>query len=395
MPRAKLTKTSAPGIYRAGTRYVAIVRVRGKQQKLFAPSLKQARDMRAELLADVSRGEYRSSSRDTFGEYAREWVDTYGGRTTRGFRESTRIGYRRSIEKAIPFFDDRCRRMAEIEPADIRAYIRWLFDEKAQGRRLSLSTVRNHVAALRALFATAAEDGDLRHNPAYGVRISRPGPALEHDEEKIRALERDELARLLSEIPDAWRLFFDLLAATGVRIGEAVELRWQDVVFGERPQVAIRRRFYRGDVDSPKSKYGRRDLPLPTAVARRLWAVQDAPDELLFSDPQEGWVNQDKLRRNVLKPAAIAAGVEWATLHTFRHTCASLLFAEGRNVKQVQEWLGHHDPAFTLKRYVHLLDEGIGGPLDLGPITTAGATPGATHHTETGRNRDLPRAANL
>ena len=46
--------------------------------------------------------------------------------------------------------------------------------------------------------------------------------------------------------------------------------------------------------------------------------------------------------------------------HTFRHTCASLLFAEGKNVKQVQEWLGHADPGFTLRTYVHLLDDGLG-----------------------------------
>ena len=60
------------------------------------------------------------------------------------------------------------------------------------------------------------------------------------------------------------------------------------------------------------------------------------------------------------------AGVEWAGFHTFRHTVASLLFASGRNIVQVQRFLGHHSPAFTLETYVHLLeDSGIGGPLML------------------------------
>jgi integrase len=54
--------------------------------------------------------------------------------------------------------------------------------------------------------------------------------------------------------------------------------------------------------------------------------------------------------------------------HAFRHTCASLLFAEGRNLKQVAEWLGHADPAFTLTVYVDLLDEGLGGGLELRPF---------------------------
>jgi Phage integrase family len=46
--------------------------------------------------------------------------------------------------------------------------------------------------------------------------------------------------------------------------------------------------------------------------------------------------------------------------HAFRHTCASLLFEAGRNVKQVSAWLGHADPGFTLRTYVHLMDEGVG-----------------------------------
>jgi site-specific recombinase XerC len=49
------------------------------------------------------------------------------------------------------------------------------------------------------------------------------------------------------------------------------------------------------------------------------------------------------------------------SFHTFRHTCASLLFEAGRNVKQVQAWLGHADPGFTLKTYIHLMDSGVGG----------------------------------
>lgn len=48
------------------------------------------------------------------------------------------------------------------------------------------------------------------------------------------------------------------------------------------------------------------------------------------------------------------------TFHTLRHTCASLLFEDGRNIKQVQEWLGHADPGFTLRTYVHLMDAGVG-----------------------------------
>lgn len=62
----------------------------------------------------------------------------------------------------------------------------------------------------------------------------------------------------------------------------------------------------------------------------------------------------------MLDPATRPLDLGWVGFHTFRHTCASLLFAGGKDVKQVQEWLGHADPGFTLRTYVHLLDEGLG-----------------------------------
>jgi integrase len=87
--------------------------------------------------------------------------------------------------------------------------------------------------------------------------------------------------------------------------------------------------------------------------------------DLVFTASNGAAVNSGNLRRRVLKPAAEEACVEWVGFHAFRHTCASPLFADGRNAKQVQVWLGHHSAAFTLATYVHLLDGEIGAPLDL------------------------------
>ncbi len=60
----------------------------------------------------------------------------------------------------------------------------------------------------------------------------------------------------------------------------------------------------------------------------------------------------------VLKPAAERAGVgRWPGFHTFRHTGASRLFVSGWNAVQVQRFLGHSDPGFTLRTYIHLMPE--------------------------------------
>ena len=86
----------------------------------------------------------------------------------------------------------------------------------------------------------------------------------------------------------------------------------------------------------------------------------------------------------MLKPTAKTAGVPWAGFHTFRHTCASILFAEGKNPKQVQMWLGHSDPGFTLRTYVHLIDDGLG---DADFLDGAGWATGGPHEPrEQGQN---------
>ncbi len=66
--------------------------------------------------------------------------------------------------------------------------------------------------------------------------------------------------------------------------------------------------------------------------------------------------------RRVFKKAAATAAVPWASFHTLRHTCATLLFESGKNVKQVQAWLGHHSASFTLDVYIHLMPDGWGAP---------------------------------
>jgi hypothetical protein len=88
--------------------------------------------------------------------------------------------------------------------------------------------------------------------------------------------------------------------------------------------------------------------------------------------------------RDVLHPAREAIGMDWVTFHTFRHTCASLLFEKGRNIKQVSEWLGHTDPSFTLRTYVHLMDGGIGDAAFFDEaVAPAGGNTGATEGTDT------------
>jgi integrase len=373
----KLERTKTPGVYKRGGRYCVIFRdPSGRQVKRSARTLAEARELRAQLQADVARGEWRASSRVTFDAYARDWLAAYGGRTARGIRETTMVGYRRAIEqRAIPYFSR--RRLTEIEPRDIKAYAAAVAAGGA-----SASTVRNALAPVRALFADAVEEGLLRHNPAAGIRLPRAAAEAADGEPAAKALTDAELARLLAAAAPEWQLLFRFLADTGLRIGEALALTWGHVDFGAR-RVKVRRRIYAGEYAPPKSAYGRRDVPISAGLAQALWerrkSAHGADDAPVW--PRRGGRPVDaSTAYRAVKAAARAAGVPGAGLHTLRHTCATRLFRNGANAKQVQHWLGHHSPAFTLATYVHLLPDDLPDPAFMDAL--GGGNKGATSRAD-------------
>ena len=130
-----MVKTDVPGVYRRGEKYVYTYRKRGKQRWGTARTKAEARRLKRNAETDVERGEHRDLARATFGEYARDWIEHYSGRTSTGVRESTRRWYRQMLkDRLIPYFDHaRGLRLAEIEPRDVKALILWLAQRMRAG----------------------------------------------------------------------------------------------------------------------------------------------------------------------------------------------------------------------------------------------------------------------
>jgi len=364
-------QTKTPGIFKRGDRYVFSYRVEGKQRWESCRTLDEARRAKAARSTDIERGEHTERSRVTLHAYATEWIERYQGRGRRGFRENTRDEYRRVLERhVLAHFPERMR-LTEITPSRVATFVGWLCDPAAQGNALSDSTVRNIMAPLRACLATAVREGLIRTNPAREVDLPHRPTVEDSEGEDVKAMSREELSTVLALMPGRWRTFFWFLAASGVRVSEAIALQWQHLELdGSAPHVKVRRGFVRGRMGPPKSRHGRRDVPLdhPLVLAlreHRKGTEWPGGDDLVFPASNGAVMSPSNLRRRVLKPAAEEACVGWVGFHTFRHTCATLLFAEGRNAVQVQRWLGHHSAAFTLATYVHLLDDDIGEGLSI------------------------------
>lgn len=370
----RLVKTGTPGIYKRGRSYVVVGRdLRGRQVKRFAKTLAEARVKKAELRADVARGEYRKTSRVSFAEYAAAWIATYDGRTARGIRRSTIRSYRRDLgldeegnptgTGAVAYFGR--TPLAMITAQDVKQYA-----AECVTAGLARNTVRLRIAPVKALLATAVEEGLIRANPAAGLRLGRTVASAPVKE--IRALNETEVVRVLAEVPERHRLLFELLAQTGLRISEALALTKADVDFGRR-RLRVERRLVDGELDAPKTRYGVRQVPLSPGLARQLWtrlATVEA-DALVFSTSTGSSLDRSKLYAAV-RAAGKRAGIEWPVgLHTFRHSCASIMFRRGVPKEAIRRLLGHHSWDFTVGTYLHLDDDDLPDGAVVGDLTAA------------------------
>jgi integrase len=376
----RLVKTSTPGIYRRLSRsdgtpcgYVVIYRAAGSQRKETARTLAEARAIRSARLADVERGEFQAPSKIAFRAFLAEWIDRYAGNGKAGFREGTRTEYRRLLDNyAHRYFGERLR-LVDVSPRHLAEFVAWLSDEGQQGRRLADSTIANAVIPVRAALSTAKAEGLIRHNPADGLRLPHRAEVRDDDDEDAKALSREQLATVLALTPGRHRTLLELLAGTGLRVGEALALQRQHLALdGARPRVRVRRALRRGRIEAPKSRHGRRDVPLSRGLVDRLRAhladLPDVPETLVFVSVNGTALDADNLRARTVKPLMEEAGAPWAAFHTLRHTYASLQLAAGANVVQLSRALGHHSASFTLDVYAHLLDGEDAPALDLSVV---------------------------
>jgi integrase len=353
----RLVKTATPGIYKKGNRYVVVFRdPSGRQRKRSARTLAEARTLKAALTADVKRSEYVAESRVSFVDYARRWIDTYDGRTARGVRESTLHDYRRALGLdeqgeptgggAVAYFGH--MPLAAIRPHDMKGYAA---HEAARG--VARNTVRLALAPVKALLATAHEEGLTRSNVAVGLRLGRTVAAS--PVKQTQALNEEQVVQVLAQVPQPYQLLAEFLAQTGLRISEALALQKGDIDFGRR-RVSVSKRLYKGRLDAPKSRHGIRQVPLSPEHAQRLWTLLAIAEEntLVFARADGRPFDPTAVYRAV-RAAGERAGIEWPVgPHTFGHSCASIMFRRGVPKEAIRRMPGHHSWEFTAGTYLHL-----------------------------------------
>jgi integrase len=270
----RLRKTKTPGVFKrvdgAGRTvgYVCVFRSAGRQRKRHARTYEEAKRVKRESETARDRGELQERAAIGFLRYVDEWVERYRGQGRRGFRESTREEYRRLIRAYAHRHFPRKLKLVDVSTYALARYMDWLADENEQGKRLSDRTIANAVIPLRAALATAKREGLIRHSPAQGLAMPQREQLLD---DEVKVFSRDQLAAVLAMAPERHRPLLELLAATGLRISEAIALqRLHLQLDAAEPEVCIRRAIVRDRIVPPKSKYGNREVRLPAPLVARL-----------------------------------------------------------------------------------------------------------------------------
>jgi integrase len=293
----------------------------------------------------------RAPSRRTIGEAAGEWVAAARAgvvRTRSGdaYKPGALRGYEHALAKRL------IPRFGRLKVSALtRNAIQDLVDE-LQTEEFAPSTIRNTVLPLRAIYRRLGARDEVLLNPTVGLSL----PAIRERRERIA---RPEEARLLlgALSPKDQPVWATALYG-GLRRGELRALRWGDIDFGAG-LIRVERGWdpKEGPIE-PKSRAGRRRVPLAKPLrsylaAHRLRSEGDS-DDLVFRGRGGKPLAPDALIERARRAWA-DFGLTQIGLHECRHTYAAFMIAAGVNAKALSTYMGHSTISMTLDRYGHLM----------------------------------------
>ena len=295
-------------------------------------SKSQADAMMASILQPLNQGSGQAAPpRYSFSEYVE---DVFLPVHRRKWKESTRTTSEHTIRRhLLPPLGD--RRLSEIGREDLQL----LLDDKAKTH--SASVVAHLRWYLSAIFRMALSDGAVTVNPSPGLFT----PACRPEKPRL-VLSEPEIQLALGVLPLRERLMFRMAVFAGMRPGEILAVRVGDV---QESIVHVERRVYRGKLDSPKGRKGKRTsrtiaLPPGTAADLRLWterSVESEPGAFLFPSERGTALTRENVWRRNMLPRLKPVGLDWASFQVMRRTNASLSRKASIDDKVAADQRGH------------------------------------------------------
>lgn len=311
-----------------------------------------------------------------FVDFSKRWMDEYA-KVNLTIKTYARYEiYLKRINQGIGHL-----KLKDITPLQLNAFYRSLeadgvnqrkrYDENGDlinNGKLAPKTILDHHRVISKILSTAVKWGLLEKN----VAMRADPPKVPHREiSYLNEKEVRQMLTLLEKEPIQYQTMITLLVYTGIRRGELCGLEWKDIDFENQVMHVVRSAQYIGNktmiTKEPKTKSGIRHFSLSIHACILLKKYRRWQLEQKFN-AGDRWEESDRLftlwNGKPIHPDTVTdwfskfikrSGLPYVTLHSLRHTNATLMIAEGTDVCTVSRRLGHANTATTLNIYAHAL----------------------------------------
>ena len=329
-----------------------IKNVLGKTQAEVKEKLKQS-------LVEAGQVDFAKSGKYTVGVWMDEWFENVAKIKVRPSSHQTYKGYIDNHIKPnignIP--------LEKLTTMDLQKFYRNLLtkgrveriESKEQPKGLSAKTVRNINQVISSAMDLAVAQKIILVNPTNACEL----PKVEHQE--MQTIPAEQLQAFLDEAraTGVYEMYYIELA-TGLRRGELLGLKWQDVDW-KNGIIKVRRQVARIDgeiVEAPlKTKNSYRAVTISQqaieVLKQQKAKTKELKDPYIFPSPNGGPISPDSVN-NMLKRVLERAGIPKVRFHDLRHTFATIALQNGVDIKTVSGMLGHFSAGFTLDTYAHV-----------------------------------------
>jgi integrase len=281
--------------------------------------------------------EKEKSTIPTVEEYAKVSLELHS--KTR--KASTSYDYETSLRLHVfPTFGK--KRLHVIKPSDIQLWQNTLLDS------LSPRRVRSIRATFNTLFDDAMRDEILDKNPISKVKT----PKL--DKIEVKSFSLEEVKKIISSAEDEMKAFTALGFFTGMRSGEIIGLRWEDVDFTKK-EIHIKRAIKMGVVSTPKTKNSIRRIDilenLLPYLKEQYKRTGKKKSYVFLNKDDEHYYDIKRIRETKWKRLLKECDIEYRTIYQMRHTFATIMIENNEDILWVSNMLGHADASMTLQMY--------------------------------------------
>ncbi|WP_345969461.1 tyrosine-type recombinase/integrase [Sulfurimonas sp. HSL1-6] len=256
-------------------------------------------------------------------------------------KASTKYDYETSLRLHIaPHLGK--KRLDQIKPSDVAIWQNKLLEKLAPRR------VRNVRAVLNTFFEDAIRDEIIDKNPVSKVKL----PKI--DKVEVTPFTIEEMKRIIDHADDDLQAFCALGFFTGMRSGEMIGLRWEDIDF-KRREISISRAIKMGSVSTPKTQSSNRTIdildPLMPYLKEQYERTGEQGTYVFLNKDNEHYYDIKRIRNTRWTKLLKKLDIEYRTIYQMRHTFATVMIEHNEDILWVSHMLGHSDTSMTLQMY--------------------------------------------